>query len=262
MPRALNPASGVPVILLFTDFGVDGPYVGQVTVALARVAPRIPVVSLMGDAPRWNPRAASHLLSALAREVPEHCVLLGIVDPGVGTSRDPVVLRAHGRWFVGPDNGLFEHVAAADPNARCWRIRWRPKRLSNSFHGRDLFAPVAARLALGESPAREWLEPRPVNALKWPHVWQCVIYVDRYGNCMTGIPAAAVGEGAQLSIAGRSLPRASTFAQVPAGEAFWYVNSLDLVEVAVNQGAAADLLRLHVGTAVQMIGLSGAGDAD
>ena len=139
------------MLVLVTDFGVAGPYLGQMKAVLYRDAPGVPVVDLFSDAPTCNPRATAYLLSAYAMEFPAGSVFLGVVDPGVGTeARRPVAVEADGRWFVGPDNGLFSLVARHAHTAHWWEITWRPQHLSMSFHGRDLFAPVAAMLARGE----------------------------------------------------------------------------------------------------------------
>ncbi|MFQ5468633.1 MAG: S-adenosyl-l-methionine hydroxide adenosyltransferase family protein, partial [Kiloniellaceae bacterium] len=135
------------MIVLFTDFGPTGPYMGQVTGALMRDAPGVEIVQLMCDAPAFDPRASAYLLAAYGPDFPEGSVFLAVVDPGVGGPRAPLALQAGGRWYVGPDNGLLAMVARrAGPAARAWEITWRPARLSATFHGRDLFAPVAARL--------------------------------------------------------------------------------------------------------------------
>ena len=141
------------MIVMFTDFGVAGPYAGQMKAALAAVAPAVSAIDLMHDAPVFRPKASAYLLAALVRPLPAGTVVLGVVDPGVGSpGRRPVAARAGGRWFVGPDNGLFAIAAQHAGGGEWWEIDWRPERLSNTFHGRDLFAPVAARLALGEEP--------------------------------------------------------------------------------------------------------------
>ncbi|TAN72588.1 MAG: hypothetical protein EPN20_03665, partial [Magnetospirillum sp.] len=140
------------MIVMFTDFGADGPYLGQVEMAIRRTTPSLAVVNLVADAPRFDPRAAAYLLAALVAEVPAGTVILGVVDPGVGGSRRPVVVRVDGRWLVGPDNGLFEPLIRRAAAVEAWEIVWRPARLSSTFHGRDLFAPVAARLAGGMAP--------------------------------------------------------------------------------------------------------------
>ena len=143
---------GRPMIVLCTDFGLAGPYLGQVKAVLARAAPAVPVIDLFADLPAFEPRLAAYLLAAYAAWFEPGDVILAVVDPGVGGPRGALVVEADGRWFVGPDNGLFELVLRRAERARCYAIAWRPAALSATFHGRDLFAPVAARLALGEPP--------------------------------------------------------------------------------------------------------------
>jgi S-adenosyl-L-methionine hydrolase (adenosine-forming) len=245
------------MIVLFTDFGGAGPYTGQMTGVLRRdLPPEVPVIDLLADAPSCNPRAAAYLLAAYAAAFPQGSVLLCIVDPGVGGPRRPCVVQADERWFVGPDNGLFEFVirrAATPP--RCWHITWKPERMSSSFHGRDLFAPVAAVLARGqvppspEFPAREF----PVQdrcATGWPDDLAEVIYVDAFGNAVTGLRASAVATHSTLNLGGCTVPRATTFVDGPPSRAFWYENSSGLVEIAVNRGRAADRFFLNIGSPI------------
>ncbi len=248
------------MIVLYTDFGWQGPYVGQMKLALykAGIGDR-PIVDLMHDAPAFDPRAAGLLLAALVTELPPACVVLAVVDPGVGGPRRGLVVEADGRWFVGPDNGLFEPLSAAAGEPRWWVIDWRPASLSATFHGRDLFAPVAARLARGEPP------PGTPVAASWPAGdvagdaagdaagAERVIYIDAYGNAMTGIDAAAVPLGARIEAGGRSLQAARTFSEVPEGGAFWYHNSIGLLEIAVNRGSAARVLGLSLGSPVRLM---------
>jgi len=236
------------VILLYTDFGPGGPWVGQLTAVLARSAPSVPIVELMSDAPSRNPRAAAYLLAALLPGAPPAAVLLGVVDPGVGSAdRRPVVVRADGRWMVGPDNGLFEVAAARSRTVRWYDITWRPERVSHTFHGRDLFAPVAAALARGEAPPG-----RPVSAPVggWPDELAEVIYVDAFGNVMTGVRAASLAAGAAPAVGDGPLRHGRTYSDVLPGEAFWYENSLGLVEIAVNGGTAAGRFALSIGDPV------------
>jgi S-adenosylmethionine hydrolase len=239
------------MIALFTDFGVEGPYVGQVKAVLLGMAPGVPVVDLMADAPACDPRRAGYLLAALAPEMPAGAVLLCVVDPGVGTQRTPMVAEMDGRLLVGPDNGLFKPLSRRASVTRFWEITWRPQRLSASFHGRDLFAPVAARLASGMVPEAAGCRPYiPGARPDWPDDLAEIVYVDRFGNAMSGLRAAALAPRARLLAGGRELPRARTFGDVPAGEAFWYENSCGLAEVAVNGGSAARVLALDVGAPV------------
>ena len=140
-------------IFLFTDFGAADIYVGQVKAVLARHAPNIPLIDLLHEAPAFDAKASAHLLAALSAQIPAGSVTLAIVDPGVGGARDAVALSADGRWFIGPDNGLLSVLAARAAACAYWRITWQPENLSASFHGRDLFAPIAAAIADGEFPA-------------------------------------------------------------------------------------------------------------
>ncbi|HLO74902.1 MAG TPA: SAM-dependent chlorinase/fluorinase, partial [Magnetospirillum sp.] len=154
---------------LFTDFGSSGIYLGQVRSVLVGAAPQCPVVDLMSDAPAWNPRAAAYLLAALAPYWPADMVVMAVVDPGVGSKRLPLLAEIDGRWFVGPDNGLFAILARRAATCRTWAITWQPRALSASFHGRDLFAPVAARLAVGEAPESIGAVPaEPQASTPWP----------------------------------------------------------------------------------------------
>lgn len=239
------------MIALFTDFGATGPYVGQVHAVLARRAGGQPVIDLLHDAPRFHTRAAGHLLAALADTVPADTVFVGVIDPGVGTERDPVVVAADGRHFVGPDNGLFDVVSARAESVQWWRITREREGASYTFDGRDLFAPVAAAIARGEAVPGTEIEPRhdPAAADDLAEV----IYIDPYGNAVTALRPPAANTGATLGAGGHVLARGRTFADAEPGEALWLVNSMGLVEIAVNRGSAAADLGLVVGSPVAWI---------
>jgi S-adenosylmethionine hydrolase len=241
------------VIVLFTDFGAEGPYVGQMETVLHVLAPAAPVVRLMSDFPAFSPRHASYLLASLVSELPTGCVVLAVVDPGVGGPRPPCALDADGKIFVGPGNGLFEMVArrASEP-PRWWEIVWRPERLSASFHGRDLFAPMAARLWCGD---RTGLEGRPAAAFmvtEWPDDLAEVVYIDGFGNVVTGLRASSVDADAGLRIGPATIPRARTFGEVAEGAPLCYENSSGLLEIAVNRGRADRLFGLAIGSPVSV----------
>jgi S-adenosyl-L-methionine hydrolase (adenosine-forming) len=267
------------VIVLFSDFGVEGFYLGQVQVVLQHQAPGVPVVNLLADAPRFSPRASAHLLASLSQRLPSNTVVFAVVDPGVGSDeREPVIVRADDRWYVGPGNGLFDVVMGRAANATLWRITWRPASLSPTFHGRDLFAPVAARLARGEKPQdRALMSELPLlerrisdrmgdkrrgkgilsdrwdaaRVIRDPGDLEEVIYIDHYGNAMTGIRASKSEQQQYLRLPnGSLLSGARTFHEVEPGAAFWYENSLGLIEVAVNQGHAAAVLNLNIGASI------------
>ncbi|MBV8652610.1 MAG: SAM-dependent chlorinase/fluorinase [Alphaproteobacteria bacterium] len=241
------------MIALFTDFGLAGPYTGQMKAVLHLAAPEIRVIDLFADAPSRNPKVAAYLLAAYAQWFPPGTVFLSVVDPGVGGARAPVIVAADDRWFVGPDNGLFEIVKrrAVTP-AREWEITWRPASLSASFHGRDLFAPVAARLTRGDIPGA-LRDPATAERRDWPDDLAEIVYVDHYGNAMTGLRANLLPKDAGLEAGNKILPSARTFSAVPEGAAFWYENSTGLAEIAVNGGRADTVLGLAVGSKVRPV---------
>lgn len=239
------------MIVIATDFGSAGPYMGQMKAVLAREAPGVPVIDLFADLPAFGIQGAAYLLAAYVEEFAPGTVFLGVVDPGVGGGRRAAVVRADGRWYVGPDNGLFNVIARRAANLQWWDIDWRPQRLSRTFHGRDLFAPVAARLARGDSVPGQPVEPVARLRQDWPDDLARIVYVDRYGNLMTGMRVAGLGEDDVLEAGRLRLRHAWTFSEVGRGRAFWYGNANGLVEIAVNQGRASDVVGLAVGDEVR-----------
>ena len=241
------------MIVLFTDFGWQGPYVGQMKAVLAQRAPREPLIDLMHDVPAFQPRAAAYLLASLVEPFPPATVFLAVVDPGVGSQqRRPCVIKVAGRWYVGPDNGLFNVVVKQAASYMAWEIDWRPDSLSDSFHGRDLFAPVAAQLAGGKLPPMT-----PTQLAQNPADWSAelaeVIYIDHFGNAMSGLAGEHADPATKLRINDHLIPYARVFAEVPRGEPFWYINSSGLIEIAANQASAAQILQIEISTAVSLI---------
>src|SRR5438270_931067 len=226
------------IIALFTDFGLEGPYTGQVKTVLHQIASGVPVIDLFAAYGGWFPPGT---------------IILAVVDPGVGGERAAVVVEADSRWYVGPDNGLFELVTRRAGRARSWEISASPEAISASFHGRDLFAPIAALLARGDPPAGRLLPHGISRRLDWPDDLPEVVYIDRYGNAMTGLRAALIPDGARLAAAGRVVARRRIFSDVPAGEGFWYENSNGLAEIAVNYGRAYAVLGLAIGSCVTIV---------
>ena len=240
------------MIVLFTDFGPGGPYTGQMKAVLAREAPGVPVVDLADDLPACEPEPAAYLLAAVAPAFPTGAVFVCVVDPGVGSERAPVALSAGGRWYVGPDNGLLAIAARRADDARWFTITWRPAALSASFHGRDLFAPVAAMLARGEEVPGTPLDGAATVGIDWPADRAAIVYIDPYGNAMTGLRAARLAEDAIVVAGARRLGRLRTFSDAEPGAAFWYENANGLAEIAVNRGRADRALGLKVGTPVRI----------
>lgn len=237
------------VIVLFTDFGIEGPYLGQLKAAIYQKLPRCIVVDLFSDLPPFQARAAASLLAAYSNDLPAGSVFLCVVDPGVGTvSRRAVVVEAKGSWFVGPDNGLFDLLLLEDEEAKCWQIAWQPPALSNTFHGRDLFAPIAIELESGVfprdklTPLEQTLQGRETR-VDYPHV----VYIDRFGNLVTGLRSLSISPDVTLGLKGEVISYATTYGEVEEGALFWYKNSSGLIEIAANSASAKSLLKALVG---------------
>jgi S-adenosylmethionine hydrolase len=238
--------------VLFTDYGWHDPYVGQVKAVMAAEAPGVSVIDLLHAVPDFNPHAGAQLLAGLATSFPVGSVFFCVVDPGVGGVREALVIEADGRWFVGPDNGLLSIVAARARQHRSWHIHWRPEGLSDTFHGRDLFAPIAAWIAAGKFPSDKLTliaEPNiQFDAADLPRI----LYIDHYGNAWTGIRGGLADPVSRLEVKGKQLPWRRVFSEAGKGELFWYQNSAGLIEIAANRANAAAFLDLKVGDLVRL----------
>ncbi|MCX7669480.1 MAG: SAM-dependent chlorinase/fluorinase [Anaerolineae bacterium] len=245
------------IITLTSDFGLRDGYVGTMKGVILSMAPHARLVDLTHEIEPQNIRQAIFVLAHAAPYFPPATIHVAVVDPGVGTARRPLLVTTPRARYIGPDNGIFT-AALDEEGAQAWALDqpayWLP-RLSRTFHGRDLFAPVAAHLANGVPPERLG---RPVDdpvRLAWPqplrhadgHLTGEVIYVDRFGNLISNIPAAwLAGRRWQCEIAGHVAPVVATYGEGAVAALIGLVGSSDTVEVAVRNGNAAQ--RLGVGT--------------
>ncbi len=246
------------IITLLTDFGTVDSYVGEVKGVLLSRAPGATLVDITHNVAPGDLAAAAYVLNRTWHRFPEGTVHLAVVDPGVGTARAAIAFSTRGHFFVGPDNGLWSGVMHGGPVEA---VLLQPGPLAApTFHGRDLFAPAAARLAQGEplallGPAYSAM-PRRVSGALPRHEGKTVvgevIYVDRYGNLVTNftpevVPAYAVLEAESLEIG----PVRGTFSDVPTGQLLAYIGSGGQIEIAVRDGSAARRLGLGVGGRVR-----------
>jgi S-adenosylmethionine hydrolase len=209
----------------------------------------VPVVDLLSNAPAFDPVRSGYLLAALSRYMPENTLFVTVVDPGVGGARRPLILQTPQHWFVGPDNGVLAQVAKEE-GSTVQTIDWFPEWLSASFHGRDLFSPVAVMLCQGEEVSGKDLTPSELKGADSADDLAEIIYIDPFGNGFTGIRAEGMERTSLLSLGGHSISHGRTFSDVPAGTPLWYENSCGLVEIAVNQGRADEMLGLSIGDRV------------
>ncbi len=255
------------VITLCTDFGVSDAYAGILKGVIRGIAPAASVIDLTHAVPPQAVAAGALLLRSAVPYFPNGTVHLAIVDPGVGSARRPVAVIADRGFLVGPDNGLLA-PAAELMGIREVRLLDRPELflhpVSQTFHGRDVFAPVAARLAAGLAPDAlgPCLPGLQELALAQPRreqgAWRGeVVHVDHFGNLITNIPAAALSDfpayGVSVSIAGMSIAALSaSYSAVASGEVLAIVGSWGLLEIAVRDGSAAARFRAVPGTPVTM----------
>jgi S-adenosylmethionine hydrolase len=259
-----------PVIALLTDFGLRDPYVGAMKGAILSVRRDATLVDVTHDLPRHDVTAAALTLEAVFSRFPEGTTFVVVVDPGVGSARRGIAGRADGRFFVGPDNGLFEPVLVSWPAAELHEIAcsaWYPGSVAPTFHGRDVFGPVAARLAAGwpleevgpplSDPLRLAL---PTSRRVAPNAWEAqVLAVDHFGNLTTSLRIAEIEallgggvSGVTVEIAGLTLPLAATYADVGAGQPCALVGSSGRIEIAVNGASAAERLGAGPGSRVRV----------
>lgn len=239
-------------VALLTDFG-NGPYTGQIRLLLARRRWSPPVVDLISDLPPFRPDLSAYLLPGLARGLPPKTLYFCVVDPGVGSDRAVLAARVGSDWWLAPDNGLLVPLLrSAHAEIALWRIDWRPAQVSATFHGRDLFTPVAAGMLAGALPAASTpiSGPEALTGAEMPGSIPVICYVDHYGNAMSGVPVREVAADASVVVRNRTIRPARTFSDVPVGEPFWYANAFGLLEIAVNQGRADATLGLCVGDSV------------
>lgn len=229
------------MIVLLTDFGTADPYVGQVHLQLATLAPHVRVIDLFHGLPNFAVEAAAHLVSAYSAPVPLNAVVLAVVDPGVGGSRRAIVAKIGGRHYIGPDNGIFEMVARRGQIQACYSLPV-PEDAAPTFHGRDVFAPAAAFLAQDLEGIGE---PTCLTRFpQWSDDCSQILFIDHYGNAISGVRARP--EMKTLRVGSHRLARARTFSENAAGVPFFYENANGLFEIAAYADSAAALLDLHL----------------
>ncbi len=239
------------MIVLLTDFGIGSPYQAQLQAALYAHGARQPIIDLHADLASYDIQSAAYLLAAYVPYFPLGSVFVCVVDPGVGGARRALLVECAGRWLVGPDNGLFAVLAQHFNDVRYWEIVWQPEQLSRTFHGRDLFAPTAARISRADFSGLQAIPP-PLTSDIASDAWY-IIYRDHYGNLYSGIRAKQVDKNRLLGINGHRLHWASTYSEVPPGAGFFYENSIGLLEIAVNQGNAAQRFNAKIGDTISNI---------
>lgn len=234
---------GVSVITLLTDFGTADGYLAEVKGTLLSLAPGAALVDLTHDVPPGDIADAAYCIGRSWKRFPAGTVHLCVVDPGVGTDRRAIAVSAGEQYFVGPDNGLFSEVLGAR-NAACISVAVIPG-AAPTFHGRDVFAPVAAALATGAafaslgSPVTDPVKlPQNRPQRRGEFLVGEIIHVDRFGTLVSNLPAARIAPNAMVRIGVYDLPLRTTFADVPPGDPVAFAGSGGTIEIAVRNGRA------------------------
>ena len=244
-------------ITLLTDFGTADYFVGAMKGVILSINPQAVIVDITHEIPAQDVAAGAFTLLAVYDSFPPGTIHVAVVDPGVGSERRPIVVAAANYLFVGPDNGMFSYIYDRDPSHQTFHVtdtKHIRQPVSNTFHGRDIFAPIAAALSTGIDPAS--LGPRisdPIQRFKSaePHI----IHIDRFGNLITNITRGRFKDGTRLLVNGKVISAFRNFFGENVGaadEPFAIWGSAGFLEIAVNGGSAAKVLAVKPGDEVEL----------
>ena len=258
-------------IVLITDFGLKDPYVGVMKGVIKTINPEAQIIDLTHNVRKFDIHAAAVILLVSAKYFPRGSIFTCVVDPGVGSSRRAIIIVTKNYYLVGPDNGCLSLLAEEDGVKGIYDISDSPFRLpwvSGTFHGRDVFAPVAAWLSRGLKPEQLG---KPVDdyvkiSIQKPRITDntvegVIIYIDRFGNIMSNISHELVeklgvkyGDTISVIIGSRGFecPYVRSFSNVPEGEVACYINSWGYFEVGINKSSAAELLKVETGEKIRI----------
>lgn len=256
------------LITLTSDFGVQDHYVGVMKAVILSICPGARMIDISHNIPPQDIMAGAWVVRNSAMLFPPRSVHLVVVDPGVGTERKPVAMKIRDQLFVGPDNGIFsliadehEHYAVQLKNSDFWRSD-----PSSTFHGRDIFAPVAAHLANGTGIDELGDPLESLETYRWAvpisdkdGIQGWIVHIDRFGNLVTNIPEEMIretGTDAQLKIyVGNTIldKIVETFGSVTEGEPAAYIGSAGMLEIAINKGDAHKMLGVEKGAQISIV---------
>ncbi|CAN5747522.1 SAM-dependent chlorinase/fluorinase [soil metagenome] len=253
-----------PRVTLLTDFGTADGYAAAMKGVIVARAPGLLIDDASHEIPPGDVRAAAWALDGYWRAYPPQTVHVVVVDPGVGSDRRPLCCEAEDRYFVGPDNGVFSRVLRAVPAAQVLAIdvvSLTDRAVSATFHGRDIFAPAAAHIAVTgtiEGLGRRITDPlmlADAEPLKRAEgAIGAVIHVDRFGSLITNIPGHWLPAGSRARIGTTVVPLLTTYADALPGQLLAIIGSRGVLEIAVRDGSAAERLGAGPGVIVEIGG--------
>jgi S-adenosylmethionine hydrolase len=257
------------IITLLTDFGNSDYFVGAMKGVILSITPEVTIVDINHEIPPQDIEAAAFTLLSCYHDFPKRTVHVAVVDPGVGSDRRPIIVECANQFFVGPDNGLFSWICERETDWTAWHITnqdFLRKPISNTFHGRDVFAPVAAALSSGHQPQE--FGPRLTGLVQLPSLQPAtinentiegrIIHIDRFGNCVTNFTRQTLNSRGpatswRVTLNDREIDSfRSFFADSTTDEVIAIVGSAGYLEICVRNGAAAKLLKVERGQSVKL----------
>lgn len=253
------------IITITTDFGLKDPYQGAMKGAVLSINPKANLVDITHLISSGNILEGALILQDSCGFFPEGTIHVGVVDPGVGSERRPVLIETERYFYIGPDNGLFSLAIRNENIKRAIHLtekKYFLGEVSNTFHGRDIFGPVAAHLSLGLNPEQFGVEINGLKGLDLPkpvkkdnEITGEIIYIDSFGNLITNIMAEELPENrmVDISLNGFSLKGVSkTYSSAVKGAPLAVISSSGHLEIAVNGGAAKEVLKAKIGEKVRV----------
>jgi len=261
----------MPIITLLTDFGSQDYFVGAMKGTILSINPAANIVDITHETPPQDIRAAAFNLLGVYKEFPADTIHVVVVDPGVGSDRRPILIECANQIFVGPDNGVFSWVCEREENSRAIHLtndKFFRAPVSSTFHGRDVFAPVAGALSTGVAPEElgpviddlvrlESLKPRTVDK---GVTEASIIHIDRFGNCITNLTRDDLGsdglDGAKLVVNGHEVSSLREFfadGGASNNELFCVFGSAGFLEIAAQNSSAASILGAERGDALMLV---------
>ncbi len=237
------------MVTLLSDFGTRDAYVAQVKARVLSARPDVQLVDITHEVLSYSMIAGGWLVYTSYAYFPAGTIHLAVVDPGVGTGRAVILVRKAGHIFIGPDNGLFSFLYPAD---EVLEVVWRPPGpISPTFHGRDIFAPVAVQVLM--NPTCDGLGTVLENPVTIEVHEPMVVQIDRFGNIVTNIPGPGLSPGSSMRMGkARIEDRAQTYADIPGGGLAMVLGSAGTIEVAMNRASAAEVTGAYVGMPIQL----------
>ena len=242
-----------PIITLTTDFGTTDYYVGCMKGVILSINPNVNIVDISHEIKPFDIIGCSYFLSSFYKYYPPNTINVVVVDPGVGSSRRPLIIKADDKYFIGPDNGIFSTVLENTDQAEIYHLTnpdYFSKFVSSTFHGRDIFAPVCAYLSLNTHISKfgEKIEDiKLLNNIK-PKLSNSkiigkIVYEDRFGNLITNIKEELIINIDKIIIGKVQIDKiSSSYNEVSKGEALAIIGSSGYLEISVNMGSAASVI--------------------